>query len=247
MNLSRTVPKDTFRPESRGLRNRLRRFQNRHPETFRAAKLAAGSGVGFLDTEVTLIVGSFLLYGKPNAPSNASYSPIFLLLNIIAFLVGVSVAFFVSDSLILGENRERNYDLRRTLARLGKFQLIFLVGNLAMVAVELLLLKELFFPPVLGIIVGAIASFPLSYFFSMSFVWQSSNNRLRAPRWAPAQRKTPRLLFPNPDAVLPNQLVTPYGNYELDVHEYRFDVYPIEETESDKVEFVLKINVTPKT
>ena len=163
MNLVFRVPKRYFRPESRGLRNRLRRFQNRHPETFRAAKLAAGSGVGFFDTEVTLIVGSFLLYGKPDAPSNPSYSPIFLILNIIAFLVGVSVAFFVSDSLILGENREE-INLRRSLARLGKFQLIFLVGNLAMVAVELLLLRALF-PPVLGTIVGAIASFPLSYFF----------------------------------------------------------------------------------
>ena len=246
MNLSRTVLKDTFRPESRGLRNRLRRLQNRHPEAFRAAKLAAGSGLGFLDTVVTLIVGSFLLYGKPNAPPNASYSPIFLLLNIIAFVVGVSVAFFVSDSLILGENHERNDDLRPTLARLGKFQLIFLVGNLVMVAVELLLLKELFFPTVLGVIVGAIISFPLSYFFSMHFVWQSSNYRPKELNPLSAQRKAPHILFPNPATMLPNQLVTPYGNYDLDVHEYRFNVYPGRETESDKVEFVLKVNVTPK-
>ena len=245
MNLDRIVLKDSFDPEPRRVRSRLRRLQNRYRGIFRAAKLAAGSGVGFLDTEIVLILGSFLLYGKPNAPPNAFYSPIFFLLNIIAFVVGVSVAFFVSDALILGKNRERNHDLRHTLVKLGKFQLIFLAGNLAMVAVELLLLKEFSSPPVLGMIVGAIASFPVSYFFSMSFVWQLSNNRPRELNF-PAQRKKPHLLLGDPTMILPNQLVTPYGNYDLDVHEYRFDVYPVGETGSGKVEFVLKVDVSPE-
>jgi putative flippase GtrA len=246
MNLGRTVLKEAFLPESRGVRGRLRRFQNRYRGIFRAAKLAAGSGVGFLDTEIILIFGSFLLYGKPNAPSNAFYSPIFFLLNIVAFVVGVTVAFFVSDSLIMGENCERNHDLRRTLARLGRFQLIFLAGNLAMVAVEMLLLREFSLPPVLGMIVGAITSFPLSYFFSMSFVFQLNDNGPRDLGFTPAQRKMSYFSLRNPTTMLPNQLVTPYGNYDLDVQEYRFDVHPIVETGSDEVEFVLKVDVTPE-
>ncbi len=41
-----------------------------------------------------------------------------------------------------------------------------------MVAIELLLMKEFSFPPAVGIVAGAIASFPLSYFFSIHFIWE---------------------------------------------------------------------------
>ncbi len=225
-----------------------RRLIERYPSCLRAAKLAAGSGIGFLDTEIILTTGTYLLYGRQSTPPAAFYSPFFLALNIIAFVLGVTVAFFVSESLIFQGETRKSYSIASILERLGKFQLIFLAGNLGMVAVEMLMLEELAFPPVLGIIVGAIVSFPISYFFSTRFVWQirSNDSRVVCERSKgfggySSQRKIRQNYLRNPMGALPERILTPYGNYSLDVEEYHFDVFP--DKEETKIEFAMKVDV----
>ena len=159
------------RPRSEN--HQLGQLEKRYRSWFAAAKLALGSGAGFLDTEITLTLGTYLLYHRFSAPAGAFYSPLFLGLNIFAFVVGVTVAFFITEPLILRDQDHKiknNFPAR--LERLGKFQLLFLVGNLVMVAVQMFMLREFGFPPVFGNIVGAIVSFPVSYFSSMHFIWQ---------------------------------------------------------------------------
>jgi putative flippase GtrA len=232
------------RSKRRGIRCQLHRLTERYPSAFRAAKFATGSGVGFLDTEIILMAGTYLLYGRPSAPPGAFYSPLFLALNIVAFTLGITVAFFVSESLIV--NGRVSYGLRSVFGRLGKFQLIFLTGNLAMVSVELLMLKAFAFPPVFGIVVGAMVSFPISYFFSMHFVWGLGvevRKRSRPGENQP-ERDVSKTYFRNLVRSIPERILTPYGSYNLNVQEYRFDVFPPGgENEDTKIEFVAKIDV----
>ena len=147
-------------------------LSRRYQTIFRTAKFATGSLVGFLDTEIMVTAGTFFLYGKSSAPSSAFHSAPFILINIIAFVTGVTVAFFINESLLIRHDVERiNSGYQAILTRLGRFQLILLTSNLTMIAVELLMIKEFSFPPILSIVVGAIVSFPLSYFFSIRYIW----------------------------------------------------------------------------
>jgi putative flippase GtrA len=224
----------------------LRRLASRYPSLFRAAKFALGSGVGFLDTVLVLTLGTYALFGRLSAPSNAVDSGPFILLNIFAFVFGVSIAFFVSESLILkNEGREISYKLSSVLQRLGKFQLIFMLGNLAMVAVELSLLMAFGIPPTVGIIIGGIASFPIGYFFATRFIWKIKSAGLCDDTYD--QGKLAGVYVHNPITFLPGYIVTSQGRYVLNVLQNRFDVFPAEgEDDQTKVEFELKIELSPE-
>ncbi len=234
----------------------LRKLTSHYPNAFRVAKFATGSGIGFLDSEIVLALGTYLLYRQLSPPRGAFFSPLFIAINVIAFVVGVTVAFFINESLIArGEGRKISYSFRSVLVRLGKFQLIFLAGNLVMVAVELILLKSFGFPAELGLILGAIVSFPISYFFSMNFIWEIKAEKVVINRGtkdlSPVRSKKIKLpqLFPrNPISTLPKHLVTPYGNYDVKIQEYRFDVYPVtgHEDTTTGIEFALKVDVEPE-
>ncbi len=227
------------------LGDKIRRLQDRYGWAFRAAKLAAGSAIGFLDTEIILTLGTYLLYGKLSAPVYAFSSLNFLFLNVAAFVIGVSVAFFVSDSLIERGQVRCPTGISQVLEKLGKFQLIFLAGNLVMIGIEMLLLKELAFPPSLGIVVGSIVAFPISYYFSMHFVWQSRDYGSRTFEEFTVQRKMPQFFLHDVGTKLPRHIETPYGNYNLDVHEYRLDIYPRRDG-GGRVEFALKVDLAPE-
>jgi putative flippase GtrA len=228
--------------DRQGLRGKINRLEHRYARAFQAAKLATGSGIGFLDSEIVLALGTYLLYGKLSASPNAFYSLNFLFLNIAAFVIGVSVAFFVSDALILQNPLRRRTGIRKTLEKLGKFQLIFLVGNLMMITAEILLLKELALPPVLGMIIGALVSFPISYYFSMHFVWQVSRDEPQILGKFSNLGRMPLLSLGGVESILPHHIETPYGNYYLDVDKYHLGVYPIKDG-SEKLEFTLKVNL----
>lgn len=237
-------------PEENGIQRRLRRLIERYPFIFRAAKFAGGSAIGFVETEIILMIGTYFLYGSLSAPPNAFSSLSFLALNIAAFVTGVTVAFFINETLIGHVKSPKiNYDL---LVRLLKFQLIFLSGNLAMIAVELLMLREFAFLPILGIVVGAIATFPLSYFFSMRFVWQISRSDVKTvPRGLEAheiepcelQIKLHQIFLDNPIYSLPERLLAPLGDYCLNVQKYRVCVFPGKDRRETRIEFSLKMDV----
>jgi putative flippase GtrA len=252
---------DLERSERRPEEAYLHKLKRRYPGAFQAAKFAIGSAVGFFDTLIILTIGTYLLYGTLSAPHSAFSSPHFIALNILAFVIGVTVAFFINETLIVRlEGRKVSYDVISTANRLGKFQLIFLAGNLVMVAIQLLLLKTFSVPPVLGTIVGAVFAFPISYFFSMRFIWRINNGEFdlghhqelfqRESRQNSSNKDNnlPNIyLHHDPVAALPERIVTVDGVYVVNVEENRFDIFPTDERSGEtKIEFALKVDVSPE-
>src|SRR5579864_5045551 len=76
---------------------KIRRLVEKYARLVEAGKFAAGSAIGFLDTEIILVLGSYELYGRLTPLPNASGSPSFWALNAIAFGIGVTVAFLVNE------------------------------------------------------------------------------------------------------------------------------------------------------
>jgi len=228
----------------------FRKLEARYPSLFRTAKFATGSAIGFLDTVIILTIGTYGLYGSISAPSYAFNSPYFIMLNVFAFVVGVTVAFFINESLIF-KSRGYEFDLGlgSLLLRLGKFQLVFLIGNLITIGVELFLLKMFAIPPVYGIIAGALISFPITYFFSMHFIWQLGiRSRPKTKNSIKYQEEISQLHFhQNPVARLPERIVTQDRIYNLTVLENRFDIFPAAgKREETRVEFALRVDVSPE-
>jgi len=60
----------------------------------------------------------------------------------------------------------------RMLLRLWRFEGVSALGNVVIIAVQLLLLVEFGLSPAIGSIVGAIVGFPVSYVMSMRLVWK---------------------------------------------------------------------------
>jgi putative flippase GtrA len=214
---------------------------------FRIAKFAAGSAVGFLDTEVILATGTFALYGRLSAPQSAFYSTAFWFLNIIAFVIGVSVAFFVNESLLLRNgDRKISYDLKNTLRRLTKFQLIFLAGNLVMIGIQMVLLKKFSIPPIGGNVIGSIVSFPISYFFSVHFVWQTKDRKsLNPPRMQhidEMRTQFPQFRMHQSKEQPDTPILTGLGKYNLILHDYKLDLEPSGESETD-IDFSLRMDL----
>ena len=230
---------------------KLRQLIKKYAGVFRAGKFAVGSAIGFLDTEIILILGTYILYGQLSAPQSASASPAFWALNAIAFSVGVTVAFFVNEMLILRDRQGRTArtTLWATIQRLVKFQLIFLTGNVIIIVVQLLLLREFGIAPYIGNIVGAIVSFPASYFFSMHFVW-SSNEPERNPKPVPRTSLPEIHREPVPSVDVKRQIMKQFPrftneNLNIDVHEYKLDISNIDEN-TFLINFSLNLDVTPK-
>jgi len=141
---------------------------------FRVAKFAVASGIGFLIAEAILFLGILIFYHTTKVPSVAYSSPTILGLNALAFGVGVTMAFIINERLTVRRQVEEGR-LRKGRAnrfkRWGKYQLASLLGNIVIVGVQLTLLATLSLSPVFGNIIGAIVSYPVTYFFSMRFVW----------------------------------------------------------------------------
>jgi putative flippase GtrA len=212
---------------------KIPRLMKRYAGLINAVKFATGSAIGFLDTEIILVVGSYFLYGKLSAPQSASSSASLWALNAAAFGIGVTVAFFVNEMLILRNEGGtwHKFGLWSILGRLVKFQLIFLTGNLIIVIVQLMLLREFSVPPYLGNIIGAIVSFPTSYFFSMRFVW-SLNNTTKYSKSRGASR-APQEEWEKTIADVHRALRNFPGfrdeNHKIKVNEYRLDLSPLRE------------------
>jgi putative flippase GtrA len=156
----------------RSYRQKLLQLDKRYG-IFRAAKFGIAGAVGFLVAEVIIIIGLYAIYGRANIPSAIYSSPVLLSLNIIAFVIGVTVGFFVNERITvqnLGEQRYRQ--VKNVVIRLLKFQGVYAIGNAITIVVQLGLLKAVSLSPAIGNIIGAIVAFPVSYFVSMRVVWK---------------------------------------------------------------------------
>ncbi len=120
-----------------------------------------------------------------------------------------------------------------------------------MIMVQLLLLKEVSFPPILGNIVGAIVSFPVTYLLAVHFVWQLNGMELNS-RASSGQTRInarpgalPQLSERDLVEILSRRISTPYGNYDMNVKNYRFDVIPTGNNET-RIDFSLRMDVVPE-
>jgi putative flippase GtrA len=159
---------------SSGGRKRTLDILGRKYGIFRVAKFAAASGIGFLIAEAILVLGVLIFYHTTKVPSVAYSSPTILGLNALAFGIGVTVAFIINERItVSGQVEEGRLRKGRAnwLKRWGKYQLASLLGNVVIVGVQLALLATISLSPVFGNIVGAIVSYPATYFVSMRFVW----------------------------------------------------------------------------
>lgn len=157
----------------RGVNKTIRDLSNKYYPLFRAAKFAIAGAVGFLVVEVILIIGVFELYDTTKVPSLASSSPTIVGLYILAFAVGVTVAFFINERVTVhNEGEQKKSSEKNVIFRLLKFQLAYALGNAVNIIVALALLAEIALSPVYGNIVGAIVAYPISYFISMRVVWK---------------------------------------------------------------------------
>ncbi len=153
--------------------NRVQKLKTKYYSLFHAAKFGIATAIGFLITEVILTLGVYIVYHTFSVPSADSFTPTLLELNAIAFGIGVSVAFFLNEKVTVNKQAAHK-GAKNTIVALLKYQLVSLAGNLLTVGVQLALLRNLSVPPTLGNIVGALVSFPLTYFVSMKLVWRLS-------------------------------------------------------------------------
>jgi putative flippase GtrA len=154
-----------------GLRETIKNLESRYG-VIRAAKFGIASAVGFLVVEIILAVGTLIVFHESHVPNNDYASPSVLGLNVIAFGIGITVAFFINERVtVRNQGSARIPGAKSTILRLLKFQLAYLLGNLITVGVQLALLARFSVTPAVGNIVGAIIAYPVSYFVSMRFVW----------------------------------------------------------------------------
>ena len=140
---------------------------------FRAAKFGVAGAIGFVVAEIIIIIGLYALYGKTNVPSAIYSSPLLLALNIVAFVIGVTVGFFANERITVRDQGEQKIGGARKVAiRLLKFQGVYAIGNAITIGVQLALLEAFSLSPAIGNIIGAIVAFPVSYFVSMRVVWK---------------------------------------------------------------------------
>jgi putative flippase GtrA len=139
---------------------------------FRIARFAVASSIGFLVAEVILALGVIVFYHTINVPSVAYSSPTILGSNVLAFGIGVTVAFIINEGVtVRGQNEERRKGRVNWFVRWCKYQLASLLGNVVIVGVQLALLATISLSPVFGNVVGAIVSYPVTYAVAMYFVW----------------------------------------------------------------------------
>ena len=168
--------------ERAGFRQKIASLDERYG-IFRLAKFAIATGTGFLIAEAILTFGLFRLYGEFSAPSNAYSSLTFLTVDITALALGVAVSFFLNERFTLkvsdnNNNRHPAGNSSRIHMRLLKFEAVNAMGNVTIILVQLALFFTLSLTPVVGNMIGAIVSYPVTYLVSMHFVWGSATGPL---------------------------------------------------------------------
>ena len=155
----------------RGNMGRLRELADRYG-VLRAAQFGIAGVIGFLAAEGIIVAGLFLLSGNIEPPSSLASSPALVALDVLAFLVGVTVGFFVNElTTVRRAVGGRNGGRRNTFIRLAKYQGVYVLGNAITIGTQLALLATFALSPAVGVMVGAVVAYPVSYVISMRFVW----------------------------------------------------------------------------
>jgi putative flippase GtrA len=153
----------------------ISKIGSRYTALFKIGTFGISSGMGFLVAEAILTVGILFMFGSLRVKASLYASPVLLALDLSSLLVGVTVSFFINQtSFSWAELIDPAHDLFR---RLLKFQLVSGGGNALIILVQLLLLTQFSIPPSVGNIAGALVAFPLTYLFSMRYIWKNSESK----------------------------------------------------------------------
>jgi len=140
-------------------------------------RFAIAGAVGFGVTEVVLTVGLLILFGKLSLPHSSFASPALLGLDALSLVIGVSASFFVNEQITVHVPKTVKGEEANRFKRLLKFQAVSGIGNAGIVVVQLVLLATLELSPLLGTIIGAVATYPIVYFISIKYVWKAHRTR----------------------------------------------------------------------
>jgi putative flippase GtrA len=153
----------------------MQKLGSRYARLFKILIFVISSGIGFVVAEVILTIGVLTIFGRIGVKSVVYSSPELLALDIFALIIGVTISFFINQTSF--KWAELIDSAQALLSRLLRFQLISGAGNVLIIVIQLLLLKEFAISPSVGSIVGALATFPLAYLISMRYVWRKSNGK----------------------------------------------------------------------
>jgi len=151
-------------------------LENRYSivKTFR---FAIAGIVGFGVTELALTVGLLVLYGKLSLPHASFASPELIGLDVVALVIGVSASFVINERITVIVPKAVKGQEGTRIKRFLKFQAVSGIGNTGIVIVQLVFLATLGVTPLIGSIIGAVATYPLVYFISIKYVWKAHRTR----------------------------------------------------------------------
>ena len=140
-------------------------------------RFAIAGALGFGVTELVLTVGLLVLYGKLALP-HASFSSVELLaLDVLSLIIGVSASFFINERITVKVSEVTANGGGDRLRRFLKFQAVSGVGNIGIIVIQLILLSVLGISPLVGTVIGAIATYPVVCLISINFVWKAHQVR----------------------------------------------------------------------
>lgn len=140
------------------LRNRIALLIRKN--LFRSIKYSLSGYLGFFLLEIVTFAGIRLLgYGA------------IIEIDAVAFFTGVSVEFFINEYWTTRNEGVHEPAFRAIAIRLGKFQVLNLLGNIIAIFIQLSLLHFLGIYPIIGNIVGSAVAFPFNYVIQMKSVW----------------------------------------------------------------------------
>jgi putative flippase GtrA len=155
-----------------GLEKRFGRLETRYG-VVKTLRFAIAGAIGFVVTEVVLTIGLLVLFGRLSLPHASFSSPALLGLDVLSLVIGVSASFIVNERITVHVPKTAKGEQASRFKRLLKFQAVSGIGNIGIVAVQLVLLATLELSPLLGTIAGALVTYPPVYYISIRYVWKA--------------------------------------------------------------------------
>ncbi len=128
---------------------------------FRSIKYSLSGYLGFFVLEIVTYLGLRLVgYGR------------IVEIDAVAFFTGVSLEFVVNEYWTTRNEGIHEPSLSGIVIRLGKFQVLNLLGNIIAISIQLSLLHFFGLYPLVGNIIGSAIAFPFNYIIQMKSVWK---------------------------------------------------------------------------
>ncbi len=167
-------------------------------------EFAMAAGAGFLLNLVVLSLGLIVIFHSSIVSRAGDPSPAVLGLDVLALCAGDTLAFTINESLTV-RGRVEGKGAVSWLARWGRYQMAAWMGNAIITVVQLASLLAFALAPASGSILGAVVSYPITYFVSMRFVWRL--REFRGWRPPPVPGESPSSLTPQaPKIARPGRL-----------------------------------------